>query len=247
MAKSKTADTANTKSSKRLLWIARACLVVSTLGIFIASYVFYAPYYYPFGSHIDQQIGQALLYGGVLLGITVFTWIWPIAGGIIAMLYSVIQLVGRFPQEPLTLMPVPVYILLYGLFLAGGMTNMILGLIGEKPERAKQFAIKRALWVARITAFVPIVLTVISYTLIYPMPFVFGAIPGLITAGIAWFWPAPGGFLMLLLTIPGFYALFESNWDFQQKLPAYILCLIFIASGFLHLVIAWRERRLRSS
>ncbi len=246
MSEISAADTAKTKNSKKFLWIARAGLVASTSAMFFASYIFYAPYYYPFSSHTDQQIGQALLYGGILLGITVFVWIWPVVGGIIAVLYSVIKLVQVGTPEPITLIPMPVYIFLYVLFLAGGMTNMILGLIREKPERTRRFAIKRALWVARIAAFAPIVLNVIIYTLVYPMPFVFGAIPGLITAGIAWFWPAPGGFLMLLLTIPGFYALFESNWDFQQKLPAYILCLTFIASGFLHLVIAWRERRLHS-
>jgi len=101
-------DTSNMKSRKRLLWIARICLVVATLGVLIASYVFYAHYYYPF-SFTDQQTGQALLYGGILLGITVFTWLCPIPGGIIAVLYSVIKLIPRFSLEPLTLIPVPVY------------------------------------------------------------------------------------------------------------------------------------------
>jgi len=241
-----TVDKANMKSSQKWLWIAIGSLLIATLAMFIASYEFYAPHYYPFSSHTDQQIGQALLYGGILLSISLFTWVWPIAGGVMATLYSVIKLIQGFSPEPLTLVPVPVYVLLYGLFLAGGIANMTLGLMREKPEGTREFAIKQTRWIARITACAPIVLTPIVYTLMYPSWFAFGAIPGLITVGIAWLWPAPGGFLMLLLTIPGFYNLFESNYDFQMKLPAYILCLIFVASGFLHLFIAWRERRLRA-
>ncbi len=246
MAEDETADTASMKNSKKFLWIAQAGLVTSTLGIFIASYAFYAPSYYPFGSHIDQQIGQALLYGGVLLGITVFTWIWPIAGGIIATLYSVIKLIQGFSPEPLTLMPVPVYVLLYGLFLAGGMTNMILRLTQGKPEHTSYPAIKRTRWAVRFITIASIIVFVIIYTLISPWGWVIITIPALVTVGVAWFWPAPGGFLMLLFSIPAFYNLYESNYDFSLKLPAYILCFIFIVSGVLHLIIAWRQRMLRA-
>lgn len=148
MGESRASDIANMKNSKRLLLTGRICLVVSTLGMFIASYLFYTPYYYPFSSHIEPQIGQALLYGGILLSITVFTWIWPITGGIIAVLYSLIRLIQGFSPEPLTMIPVPVYVLLYGLFLAGGMTYLILGLIQEKPHTSHP-PIKRTRWVVR--------------------------------------------------------------------------------------------------
>lgn len=234
-------------SHKWLRWITRTCLVVSTLGVFITSYVFYAPYYYPFSSHIEPQIGQALLYGGILIGITAFAWIWPIAGGIMAILYCIIKLVGISAPEPLTLIPIPLYVLLYIVFLAGGVMYMILGLTREKQESVSLPSGERLKLIARISAFTPIVLNVILHWLIYPLPFVLGSIPGLVTAGIAWFWPAPGGFLMLLLSIPGFYLLFESNWGFQQKLPVYIFSIVFIISGFLHLIIAWRGRRLHSA
>ena len=248
MAESKTAGTANMKDSKKLLWIARAFMIIALVGVSITSYYFYAPYVYP---SLWRQIGQPMAhvfeYGAPLLLITVFVWIWPTAGGIIAVLYSLLQFWLRFgARSPGTLMPVPVYVLLYGLFLAGGMTNMILGLIGKKPERARQVASKRLVWIARVTALAPIFINAILYWLIYPLPFVLGSIPGLVTAGIAWFWPAPGGLLMLFLSIPGFFLLFESNWDFQQKLPVYIFCLTFITSGFLHIIIAWRGRRWRA-
>lgn len=245
MGESRASDIANMKNSKRLLLTGRICLVVSTLGMFIASYLFYTPYYYPFSSHIEPQIGQALLYGGILLSITVFTWIWPITGGIIAVLYSLIRLIQGFSPEPLTMIPVPVYVLLYGLFLAGGMTYLILGLIQEKPHTSHP-PIKRTRWVVRFITIASIIVFVIIYTLVHPWGWVLCAIPALIVFGIAWFWPAPGGLLMLLFSIPAFYNLYESNYDFQLKLPTYILCLIFIASGVWHLIIAWWERRLRS-
>ena len=149
-------------------------------------------------------------------------------------------------DSPLTLISAPTFYVLYGIFIIGGILNLLAGLRRKAAPHPKTTNDKRLQLTARITALAPIVINILIYWLIYPMPFVLGAIPGLITAGIAWFWPAPGGFLMLLLTVPGFYALFESNWDFQQKLPAYILCGIFIASGFLHIIIAWRERRLRA-
>jgi len=228
---------------KAFLLIARTCLISSTLGMAIASYTFYAPYYDPFSSHIEQPIGQALLYGGVLLGITAFTWIWPVAGGIIAVLYSVIQLIGSSSPEPLTLIPLQVYVLLYSVFLVGGAMYMVLGLKKERRKPTGNHSAKRLIWIARMTALAPIVVNAILYWFIYPLPFVLGSIPGLVTVGIAWFWPAPGGFLMLILSIPGFYLLFESNWDFQQKLPVYIFCIVFIISGFLHLTVAWRGRR----
>ncbi len=235
------------KDSKKLLWIARAFMIIALVGVSITSYYFYAPYVYP---SLWRQIGQPMAhvfeYGAPLLLITVFVWIWPTAGGIIAVLYSVLQFWLRFgARSPGTLMPVPLYILFYSLFIAGGVLSMIQGLTQEKLNADRTF-LKRTRWAARITAFAPIVINAILYWLIYPLPFVLGSIPGLVTAGIAWFWPAPGGLLMLLLSIPGFFLLFESNWDFQQKLPVYIFCLTFITSGFLHIIIAWRGRGWRA-
>lgn len=48
MGESRASDLANMKNSKRLFLTGRICLVVSTLGMFIASYLFYTPYYYLF-------------------------------------------------------------------------------------------------------------------------------------------------------------------------------------------------------
>jgi len=224
-------------------------LLASAVSILIASCYFYNPQNFPFSS-LSPQTGQTLLYGGLALAIAGFAWLWPGACGVIAMVYgaySIFQFRSLSNMNsPLTLIPAPAFYVLYGIFIIGGILNLVVGLRRKAAPYPETISDKQLRWAARITAFAPIVITVIIYTLIYPSPFVLGAVPGLITAGIAWFWPAPGGFLMLLLTVPGFYALFESNYDFQLKLPAYILCLIFIASGFLHLIIAWRARRPRA-
>jgi hypothetical protein len=228
----------------RLKWTARVWLLASAIGILVASYYFYQPRNYPFSMDISPQAGQTLLYGGFVLAIAGFAWRWPAAGGIVAIFYSIYKIFEfwSFPFYPKTLIPTPAFYLLYGAFIIGGILNLLVGLRRKSASHPEYDTDKRLRWTARITAFAPIVLTVIVYTLVYPSWFIFGAVPGLVTAGIAWFWPAPGGFLMLLLAVPGFYNLFESNYDFQMKLPAYILCLVFIASGFLHLIMAWRGR-----
>lgn len=94
---------------------------------------------------------------------------------------------------------------------------------------------------ARISAFSPIILGIIVF-FFEPWMAVLGTIPGVITAGIAWFIPWLGGLLMMLLTGPGFYALLESNWDFSQKLPYYIFDIVFFISGILHVgvsILGW--------
>jgi hypothetical protein len=221
-------------------------MIIALVGISITSYYFYAPYVYPsLWRQIGQPMAHVIEYGGTLLFLTVFTFIWPVTGGISATLYGTVQILIFASGRPYPLVPTPANVPLYVLFIAGGILYMIWGLPRQRLYAGHSF-LKRTRWAARIAAILPIVLTIFIYWLIYPSPFLLGTIPGLITAGIAWFWPAPGGFLMLLPTVPGFYALFESNYDFTMKLPAYILCGIFIASGFLHIIIAWREKRLRA-
>jgi len=247
-------DTSHPESGRRnrLRWIARIWLSASAVSGLVVHYYFHDPVVDVFHD-LDPAMGQALWFGGFLLAIAGFTWVWAAAGGIVAILYSVLTFYmlnpGMFhplrPEEhALPSYYLSIYGSVYGIFIIGGILNLVVGLRRKAAPYPETISDKQLRWAARITAFAPIVITAIIYTLIYPSPFVFGAIPGLITAGIAWFWPTPGGFLMLLLTIPGFYNLFESNYDFQLKLPAYILCLIFIASGFLHLIIAWRRRKM---
>ncbi len=229
----------------RLQWIARALLVASALGIALCSYLFFSPNNYPF-SFAGPQVGQLLWYGGAALIIALFAWISPGPGGIVAVLYGTSELylnvlLGHL-YSPQTLIPTGALIGLYAALIISGILSIIVG-ITRIPKKAGDPAagVKRLLWAARILAFLPMILAAIML-IIEPLPFIAGVIPGLIITGIAWFWPGAGGLLMLVLTLPGSYALFQSNWGFDQKLPYYIFCLIFAVSGVLHLIYTWQRR-----
>jgi len=232
------------QSDKWLRWIAYICLFVSAFGILVASYFFYNPRNFPFSGLMSPQAGQTLLYGGLVLAIAGFTWRWSGAGGIIAILYGVFEIFRfwRMVHYPITLIPAPLFTVLYGVFIIGGILGLLVGLRQKKAPYPETITDKRLRWAARIIAFATIIVFIIAYVFIYP-PLVFLTIPVLFIIGIAWLWPAPGGFLMLLVGIPSFYPLHEVGWDFQWKWPIYILLLVFITSGVLHLVIAWRRRK----
>ena len=239
------------KGPNRLLWIARICLFASAISILIVTYFFYAPYAYmhPFSS---PQIGQIVWRGGILLAIAGFAWRWPGPSGIVAIIYVCYELFvgitryGWDPTHPPLLIPLAVYSALYGTFLAGGILHLIVGLrqkiVFLYPESQADKQIRRA---AHITSVATIATFAVIYSVIYLQWWVFGCIPALIFVASAWKWPAPGGILMLLLSVPGYYMLYDSNADFQTKLPAYILGIIFMLGGVLYLVTGWRQRKRR--
>ncbi|MFC1945988.1 hypothetical protein ACFLW1_02185 [Chloroflexota bacterium] len=235
------------RRNRMLLWTARACLVISLLTISILSY-----YYYPQNSHPSfwEQLGlpmaHVLQYGGPLIFLTIFTWVFPAAGGICSIFYFIFQIISfysGFPETKAYRFPTPLHFPLQGLFFLGGVINVYVGIVERWRRPPGNLVSKQLLWTARVTALAPVVINVILHWFIFPASFLLGSIPGLIITGIAWFWPAPGGLLMLLITLPGSYLLFESNWDFQQKLPVYIFLVVFTLSGLLHLYAAWLGRK----
>lgn len=228
--------------SKKILWIVRSCFIVITITVFVLSYYYYVPVYYPF-SYLDQRFGQMLLYGGILFGITVFTWIFPVPGSIIAILYGVMRLVDRSSGGRFLSNSSSIYYLVYGIFLAVAVVYLIIGL-KQDSTRVKRPLNKKLLWRVRIITIAALAVLIVVYTIIYPEWWgIVIFVLTFLTFGIAWLWPTAGGFLMLLVGIPAFYNLYDSNYDFQIKLPAYILCLIFIASGFAHIAISMEKRR----
>ena len=91
---------------RRLTWIARILVLASVVGIFISSYIFYNPVYYPFTvSGISQPFSQAIFYGGSLLVFAGFMWLWPGASSIIALLWVFFIFMREFgiAQTPLPL------------------------------------------------------------------------------------------------------------------------------------------------
>jgi len=228
--------------SKKTLWIVRSCFIVITITVFVLSYYYYAPIYYPF-SFLDQKWGQVLLYGGILLGITIFTWIFPFPGSLIAITYSIIIMVVGPSGTRSPLIPSAIYYLIYGLFFVAAIAYLVIGLKQES-TRVKHPPNKKILWTVRIITIAALAVLIVVYTIIYPEWWgIVIFVLTFLTFGIAWLWPTAGGFLMLLVDIPAFYNLYDSNYDFQIKLPAYILFLIFIASGFMHIAISiWKRR-----
>jgi hypothetical protein len=224
-------------------------LLASAVGILAASYYYHQPRNFPLGMGVSAQLGQTVLYGGLVLVFAGFAWLWPVAGGIIAILLSLLQmwqfLSVRDIAIPLTLIPDPTLYTLYSIYIAGGILSLIVGLRRKEASYTLTITDKGLQRAARITAFASIIIFVIAYIFIYP-PLIFGAIPALFIVAIAWFWPAPGGVLMLLISVPDFYPLYNVGWDIQWKWPICVLLLVFIGSGLLHLTVAWRIRKRRS-
>jgi len=105
---------------------------------------------------------------------------------------------------------------------------------------------KKILRVVRFITLAALISLIVIYTIVYLQwwgitLFVFA----FLAFGIALVFPVVGGVFMLILGIPAFYNLYDSNYDFQIKLPAYILILIFITSGFIHIATSfrWKKRK----
>ena len=246
------ASTANMKSGQRLLWIARACMIVALIGVVLASYYFHHPANRFITRSFVPQIDQTLYFSVPLLIVVLGGWFWPIEGGIIAVLWGSLSLFRIWSMNalasPLTLVPTPLYILLYGFIIIGGILHLTAGLRLKKPlPKAEIVWSRRLRWAARITPFVAIAASIVLFTAIYPRYIIWVAVSILasVVAGVAWMWPAAGGILIILSS---FWQLsFFMNCPDEIKFISFILYGVFLMGGVLHLFIAWRERRLRAS
>jgi len=238
------------KNNVKWLWISRIFLGAAALGIIATSYFFYEPRNFPLG-YVGAQLGQLIGYGVPAVAIAAFAWFWPETGGILAILFGLFQL-WRFESMRMligvhyTLTPAPVFYILQGLFIGGGILSLIAGLLKKPIPYTLTVRDRRMQRAATIIAFTTIAIFVIAYIFIYP-PLIFFAIPALLIVIIAWAWPTPGGILMLLISVTGFYQLSNVGWEISWKWPIYILLTIFVGSAVMHLVVAWKIRRLRST
>jgi hypothetical protein len=224
--------------SKKILWTVRSCLIVITISVFALSYYYYAPIYYPF-SFLDQKWGQVLLYGGILLGITIFTWIFPAPGSIIAIIYGIFRIVVGPPGARSPSIPPALYYLIYGLFLAGAIVYLIIGLKQES-SRVKYPPNKKILWAVRFITIAALIAFILVFTVVYPEWWgIVIFVPALLTFSLAWVLPAAGGLLMLAVGITFLCNFYDDGYDFPIKLTAYVLILTFIASGFAHIAISF--------
>jgi hypothetical protein len=234
------------KNDVKWLWVSRILMIAAAVGIITTSYFFYEPRNFPLG-HVSPQLGQLIMYGGLVALVTAFTWFWPEVGGIIAMIVGSFYL-WRFDAIPgvmhLTRTPAPLYYVLYGIFTGSGILNLYAGLIRKPVPYTLTASDKRLQLMARVIASTTIAIFIIVYIFIYP-PLIFYAMLSLIIVTTAWFWPAPGGILMLVIGLLGFYPLITVGWEMSWKWPIYILLTVFIVSAIMHLIVAWRIRKLR--
>jgi hypothetical protein len=235
---------------KKLIWISRILLVAAALGIILTSYYYYEPRAFPLGMDVSAQLGQLITLGGLIAAVTAFTWFWPEAGGIIAILVGLFN-VWRFGTPwmvipvRITGTPMPVYYLLYVMFIGGGILSLIAGFNRKRIPYTPTRSMEKLLQTARIIACVTIVVFIISYIFIYP-PLIFFTVPAFIIVAIAWRWPTPGGILMLIISVSGIYPLIQVGWEISWKWPIYVLLVVFISSAIMHLIVAWQIGKLRT-
>lgn len=250
----------NMTKEKKLLYIARGLLFVAAVGILFASFFFFSPKNNPLGISLSPQISQTLLYGGIVLFIALFAWRWPVPGGIIAVLFGSYKLLEyiRFFDSPFTLVPAIAYFILYGLFIAGGVLIMRVGLRRktlQPPESGVDNRIRRAARIATVAA----VIVAIIYSFVLGVVLVLGIlsyVPGFLLGGmifisplllaiayIAWRWPAPGGLLTLVTGIPILIGFLSSNWGMAYVIPYALFSIVFILGGTLNLAVSFPVRK----
>jgi hypothetical protein len=236
---------------KKLLWISRIVMVAAALGIMLTSYFFYEPRNFPLGMRVSAQLGQLVAYGGPVALVTAFAWFWPEAGGIVTILVGLFS-IWRFGAPwmvvgvRITGTPMPVYYLLYVLFIGGGILSLIAGLNRKRVPYTPTRFMEKFQQAARIMALATIGVFMAAYIFIYP-PLIFFAVPAVLIVTIAWRWPTPGGILMLAISAPGFYPLIQVGWEISWKWPIYVLLVVFISSAVMHLIVAWQIRKLRTT
>ena len=112
-----------------LLWIARVWLVLPAFGILITSCYFYNPHWSPIPL-LSPQLGQTVFFGGIVLAIAGIAWQWPVAGGLIAITYSIymIWIRGMVDSNPFAMIPYQAYLVLYGNFIIGSIFHFLVRL-----------------------------------------------------------------------------------------------------------------------
>lgn len=246
MSEISAADTAKTKNSKRMLWVARILVFASALGVLISSYFFYDPHYYPIPIYgVNQQVSQAILYGGSLLVLAGFMWLWPGVGSALALLWTFFRLVQDSSISGI-LPPLPLYFSLYGMFIVGSSLYLITSLLETKAPRTTSGANIRIRWAARILTIVSMIAFAIAFIFITrPTWFLGVLIPVVVLAAVAWIWPVPGGISIIVAGGIALANILPMHYDIDAKMALVIPWLILLAGGALYLILAWREKAAR--
>jgi hypothetical protein len=234
----------STSNSRWLLWLARALVLASAVGVFISIYFFYDPHFYPFTiTGISQPFTQAILAGGSLLVLAGLMWFWLGVGSVLALLWLFFRFIQDFSVLH-NLPPLPLYFTLYGMFVVGSVMHLVIAVLRLKAPRAAFKAGIWLRWAARILSLISLAAFIIAFSCITrPTWFLLILIPVIPLAAVAWFWSVPGGVIMIAGSIVALVNIVPMSYDIGVKMALVVPWIIFLVAGVLYLISAWVQRR----
>lgn len=235
------------KGGDKWRWISRICLITSAIAGWFVGYFHPIPVLDMHSINTDPQIAQALLFGGSCTIITLFAWFWPGTGGVVAFMFAGYEaLLGRVAAYQTPHMLYQFYVLIFIILLFGGLISVVYRVRSVRPEMHQNRFAEKGIKIARYGAIASVILCIMTYSFggaegIY---FLLAGFLGFIFIGMAWKWPSSGGLLMVLAVFSVF-PLAASGFGLGTTLPAYILLTVFVASGLLNVLGAWKQGLLR--
>ena len=249
-------------SNSKMLLVSRVLLGIAVLGILVVSLFTIDPDKVTIGHTFGPLWDQVLIYGGTAVLIVLFSWFWPVFGGIITALYGSQQILMDFSnvlsshnQPAYTDVPVLVYYVFYGLFIAGGLIGIIAGLKRKTAiledtdftKRLRKIALIVNLSLAGTATFFGFALLIISITYHIPDYLVASAfflLPALlILAWIAWMWPAQGGLLEIVNGVFWLNVVYIPTMEPGFSVPYVSICGILITAGCMNISRGYLLRR----
>jgi hypothetical protein len=246
-------------SNSKLLLLSRVLLLTAALGILVVSLFNSDPDKVTIGHTFAPLWDQVLIYGGTVVLIVLFSWLWPVFGGIITVLYGSQQIIGGFRMIQSghieTAIPVSVYYSLYALLIAGGIIGISAGMrrktaLAEDTDltkRLRKIALIVNLSLAGTATFFGFALLIISITYHIPDYLVASAfflLPALlIFAWIAWMWPAQGGLLEIVNGVFWLNVVYIPTMEPEFSIPYVSICGILITAGCMNISRGYLLRR----
>ncbi len=231
-------------NSRWFLWLARALVLASAVGVFISIYFFYDPHFYPFTiTGISQPFSQAILAGGSLLVLTGLMWFFPGVGSVLALLWLLFRFIQDFSVLH-DLPPLPLYFSLYGMFIVGSVMHLVIAVLKEKVPGTAARAGIRLRWAARILSLVSLAAFIIAFSCVTrPAWFLLVLVPVILLAAVAWFWSVLGGVLMIAGSVIALVNILPMNYDTFYLMALVVPWIIFGVAGILYLISGWLRRR----
>jgi hypothetical protein len=250
------------------LYLARILLMVSAVGILLASFLFPHPSYDPTSIGLNPQLSQTLVYGGIAVFLALYSWWWPVFGGVITGLYGCYKLFGflgnilsghnPFDRNLFTMIPAPAYYALYSVFVIGAILSIIAGL-KTKTTYLEETDISGKLRIISLIMTLSSLIMAVLYAfglfiyITYGSPTnPHGSVVGsmlylvpliLILTYIAWKWSAQGGLLEILFMVPLLVVILASNWELLYLIPLAFFSSIVIIAAVLNIARGFLIRR----